>query len=103
MANESFTQKAGEIANEARELANEVAALAAEAGRLDTAGVAIERDVPVFGAIHKTNVHTQFKFTDVIVPKENLIGEEGAGFAIGQAIRTPEGVVFRIQRTGSNA
>ncbi len=52
---------------------------------LDAPGVAVERDVPIFGAVHKTNVHTQFKFTNVVVAKENLIGEEGAGFAIGQA------------------
>ncbi len=39
MANESFTQRAGEIANDARELADEVVALAAEAGRLDIGGV----------------------------------------------------------------
>ena len=34
MANENFSDKAAEIANEARELANEVASLAAEATRL---------------------------------------------------------------------
>ncbi|NOX50295.1 MAG: acyl-CoA dehydrogenase, partial [Gammaproteobacteria bacterium] len=52
---------------------------------LNLSGVEIERDVPVFGSVHKTNVHTQFNFSNVRVPKENLIGEEGAGFAIGQA------------------
>jgi acyl-CoA dehydrogenase len=52
---------------------------------LDTPGVTVERDVPVFGSVHMTNVHTQFKFTDVKIPKSNLIGEQGAGFAIGQA------------------
>ena len=52
---------------------------------LDAPGVVVERDVPVFGAVHRTNVHTQFRFNDVRVPKTNLIGEEGEGFAIGQA------------------
>ena len=52
---------------------------------LDLPGVEVERDVPIFGAVHKTNVHTQFKFTDVRVPRDNIIGEVGAGFAIGQA------------------
>jgi len=52
---------------------------------LDLPGVEVERDVPIFGSVHKTNVHTQFKFTNVRVPKQNLIGEWGAGFAIGQA------------------
>ena len=52
---------------------------------LDLPGVTVERDVPIFGAVHKTNVHTQFRFSDVRVPKHHLIGDEGAGFAIGQA------------------
>ena len=52
---------------------------------LDSPGVEVERDVPIFGAVHKTNVHSQINYQNVVVPKENLIGEEGAGFAIGQA------------------
>ena len=52
---------------------------------LDAEGVRVERDVPVFGALHPTGRHTEFSFTDVRVPRSNLIGEEGAGFAIGQA------------------
>lgn len=52
---------------------------------LDLEGVEVERDVAVFGAVHPTNVHTQFRFSDVRVPKDHLIGEPGAGFAIGQA------------------
>lgn len=52
---------------------------------LDLPGVEVERDVPIFGAVHVTNRHTQFRFDNVRVPKRNLIGEEGAGFAISQA------------------
>lgn len=52
---------------------------------LDATGVHIERDVPIFGAVHRTGGHTQFLFENVRVPQANLIGEEGAGFAIGQA------------------
>jgi acyl-CoA dehydrogenase len=52
---------------------------------LDSPGVIVERDVPIFGAVHKTGGHTQFLFQDVRVPKANLIGDEGGGFAIGQA------------------
>jgi len=52
---------------------------------LATKGVVIERDVSVFGAQHKTSAHTQFYFDNVRVPKRYLIGEEGMGFAIGQA------------------
>jgi acyl-CoA dehydrogenase len=52
---------------------------------LDTPGVTVERDVPIFGSVSRTGGHTQFRFENVRVPRENLIGEEGAGFAIGQA------------------
>ena len=52
---------------------------------LDAPGVEVERDVSVFGSEHSNNPHTQFRFNEVRVPKTNLIGEEGAGFAIGQA------------------
>lgn len=52
---------------------------------LDTKGVTIERDVNIFGAQHSSGGHTQFLFDNVRVPKHYLIGEEGAGFAIGQA------------------
>ncbi len=52
---------------------------------LDAPGVIVERDVPIFGAVHRTNVHTQFRFENVRVPSDLLIGDEGAGFAIGQA------------------
>ncbi|WP_299626026.1 NAD(P) transhydrogenase subunit alpha [Pelagibius sp.] len=40
MANETFSERAAEIANEARELANEVASLAVEAGRLSAESAA---------------------------------------------------------------
>ena len=52
---------------------------------LATPGVEVERDVSVFGAHHRTGAHTQFRFDNVRVPKRYLIGEEGMGFAIGQA------------------
>ena len=52
---------------------------------LDLPGVTVERDVPIFGAVHKNHVHTQFLFDNVRIPKSHLIGEMGAGFAIGQA------------------
>ena len=52
---------------------------------LDLPGVVVERDVAVFGAHHRTGGHTQFRFDKVRVPKRHLIGEPGAGFAIGQA------------------
>jgi acyl-CoA dehydrogenase len=51
---------------------------------LDTPGVEIVRSLPVFG-YHDTEGHGELRFTDVRVPRENLIGNEGMGFAIAQA------------------
>ncbi|MFE7525537.1 acyl-CoA dehydrogenase family protein [Kitasatospora sp. NPDC057542] len=52
----------------------------------DTPGVTVKRGMTVFGyddADH--GGHAEVLFEDVRVPVENLIGEEGAGFAIAQA------------------
>jgi acyl-CoA dehydrogenase len=51
---------------------------------LDTPGLEIVRSLPVFG-YHDTEGHGELGFTDVRVPRENLIGKEGMGFAIAQA------------------
>ena len=51
---------------------------------LDTPGVTVERDLPVFG-YHDQHGHAEISFDDVEVPLANLIGEEGSGFAIAQA------------------
>ncbi|GAB2833061.1 acyl-CoA dehydrogenase [Actinocorallia aurea] len=50
----------------------------------DTPGVEIVRDYPVFGH-HDQHGHAEVRFTDVRVPVENVIGEEGGGFAAAQA------------------
>ncbi|MEM7221040.1 MAG: acyl-CoA dehydrogenase family protein [Pseudomonadota bacterium] len=52
---------------------------------LDRPGVVVERDVPIFGHLDATGRHTQFRFDRVRVPRRYLIGQEGDGFAIGQA------------------
>ncbi len=51
----------------------------------NTPGVEMVRDLPVFDHRSPTNTHPEFTLTDVRVPVANLLGEQGAGFAIGQA------------------
>src|SRR5690625_3621443 len=50
----------------------------------DSPGVTVMRELPVFGYQHQEG-HAEVRFDDVRVPVANLIGEEGQGFAIGQA------------------
>jgi acyl-CoA dehydrogenase len=50
----------------------------------DTPGLTIVRDLPVFGYQDREG-HVELRFEDVRVPSENLIGDEGSGFAIAQA------------------
>ncbi|GEM31415.1 acyl-CoA dehydrogenase [Nocardia neocaledoniensis NBRC 108232] len=52
----------------------------------DTPGLEIQRGMEVFGYDdHDHGGHAELSFTDVRVPAANLIGGEGAGFAIAQA------------------
>jgi acyl-CoA dehydrogenase len=51
---------------------------------LDAPGLRVERDMLVFGYNDREG-HVQLVMEDVRVPAENLLGEEGGGFAIAQA------------------
>ena len=51
---------------------------------MDTPGVIVHRSLPVFG-YHDQHGHAEIEFRDVHIPAANMIGEEGAGFAIAQA------------------
>jgi acyl-CoA dehydrogenase len=50
----------------------------------DTPGLEIKRHLPTFG-YQDQHGHSELEFHDVRVPVENLLGEEGGGFAIAQA------------------
>ncbi|WP_016935174.1 acyl-CoA dehydrogenase family protein [Rhodococcus sp. R1101] len=51
---------------------------------IDTPGVTIVRDLPVFGR-HDQHGHCEVVYDNVRVSAENLLGEEGGGFAMAQA------------------
>jgi acyl-CoA dehydrogenase len=55
----------------------------------DTPGVTVVRNLTVMGFVDNES-HCEITFEDVRVPAASILGEEGAGFAIGQAQRALE-------------
>jgi acyl-CoA dehydrogenase len=51
----------------------------------ETPGLEIVRPLPIFGRGEDGGAPVELRLTNVRVPRANLLGEEGAGFAMGQA------------------
>jgi acyl-CoA dehydrogenase len=65
----------------------------------DAPGVAVLRDLPMFGYRDRLG-HGEVQFSDVRVPVENMLGEEGGGFAIAQGRLGPGRMHYAMRGIG---
>lgn len=67
---------------------------------MDTPGVEVGRSLSTFGFMDREG-HNEMTFTDVRVPVECLLGEEGEGFAIAQARLGPGRIHHAMRAIGA--